>query len=55
MNSKCRERLIQPGNWYVLAFNSVTSQQGHGMTVLASHAEPGAIPESLSRNNVAAV
>ena len=55
VNTKCRERLIQTWKRFILAFNSATSQQGHGMAVLASHAEPGAIPESLSRNNAAAV
>ena len=38
VNSKCRERLWKR---VVLALNSATSQQGHGMAVLASHAEPG--------------
>ena len=52
MNSKCRERLIQTWKRVVLAFTSAASQQGHGTAVLASHAEPGAIPESLSRNNI---
>ena len=47
MNSKCRERLIQTWKRVILAFNSATSQQGHGTAVLASNAEPGAIPESL--------
>ena len=55
VNSKCRGRLIQTWKRVVLAFNSATSQQDHGTTVLASHAEPGAIPESSSRNNAAAV
>ena len=40
---------------HLLAFNSATSQRGHGTAVLAFHTEPGAIPESLSTNNTAAV
>ena len=32
----------------ILAFNSATSQRGHGMAILVSHPEPGTIPESLS-------
>ena len=55
VNSKCRERLIQTWKRVVLALNSATSQQGHGTAVLASHAEPGVIPESFSRNNAAVV
>ena len=50
VNSKCRERLRKR---VVSTFNSATSQQGHATAALASHAE--AIPESLSRNNAAAV
>ena len=57
VNSKCRgrERFTQTWKRVVLAFNSATSQRGHGTAVLASHPEPGAIPESLSRYNAAAV
>ena len=55
VNRKCRERFMQTWKRVVLAFNSATSQRGHGTAVLASHPEPDAIPESLSRTNAAAV
>ena len=55
VNSKCLEQLVQTWKRVVLALNMATSQQGHRTAVLASHTEPGAIPESLSRNNAAAV
>ena len=50
-----RSTVAVPWKRVVLALNSAASQQGHGTAILASHAEPGVIPESLRRNNAASV